>query len=89
MATPKITSPDGKWILFDVATGAQQEFWPIDGRALLEVGSHTAEPPEGTSVVLPPAPPQHVPPPQTATVQTFVGPDGEAPPTKPTRGRKA
>ena len=83
-----LKTAEGKWILFDVATGAQQEFWPIDASSLLEIGSHTAEPPEGVEVKLPPQPPQHVPAPQTASVQTFVGPDGEAPQTGATGPRR-
>ena len=83
-----LTTSEGKWILFDAETGKQCEFWPIDGRTLLELGSHTAEPPAGVEVVAPPAPPAHAMPPQSVPVQTFVGPDGEAPPTAPKRGRK-
>lgn len=75
-----LKTAEGKWVLFDVATGAQKEFWPIDARALIEVGSHTAEPPEGATVVEPPQPPKHAGVPQAAVAQTFVGPDGESPP---------
>lgn len=81
-----LKTAEGKWVLFDVETGEQKEFWPIDGSQLVALGSHTAEPPAGVEVKMPPQPPQHVPAPQSASVQTFVGEDGEAP-TKP-RGRR-
>lgn len=80
-----IRTPEGKWILFDAATGEQAEFWPIDGTAMMQAGSHVAEAPEGTVVKLPKQPPRHPGPPQMAPVQTFVGEGGDAPPTKPAK----
>lgn len=81
-----IKTPEGKWILFDSKTGEQGEFWPIDGKELLQQGSHTAEPPDGSAVVLPPAPPKHAGVPQAAPVQTFAVADGDA--TRPSAQRK-
>lgn len=79
-------TPEGKWILFAVETGEQAEFWPIDAKRLIALGSHTLEPPTGIVPVVPAQPPRHAAPPQTASVQTFVDEDGTAP--TPKRGRK-
>jgi hypothetical protein len=59
---------EGKLVLFDVATGEQREFWPIDARALIELGSHSTEPPEGVAAVPPPQPPTRVGVPKAPTV---------------------
>jgi hypothetical protein len=71
---------EGKWILFAVEGGEQAEFWPIDARALLELGSHTTEPPAGVEPSIPAAPPRRAGVPQTSVAQTFVAPEGEASP---------
>jgi hypothetical protein len=57
---------EGKWVLFDLETGEQREFWPIDARALLADGSHAADPPEGVEAVPPVQPPKHVGAPKAA-----------------------
>ena len=76
---------EGKWVLFAVPGGEQGEFWPIDARAHLAAGTHTLEPPAGVEPVVPKAPPRSAGAPQPAVVQTFVSPEGEAPPTRKPR----
>jgi hypothetical protein len=61
-----LKTAEGKWVLFDLKTGEQREFWPIDARALLKGGSHAAEPPEGVEAVPPVQPPKHVGVPKAA-----------------------
>jgi hypothetical protein len=74
---------DGKWVLFDLETGEQREFWPIDARALVKAGTHSTEPPEGVEPVPPPQPPRFVGAPRAAAASTFEGGEpleGDAPP---------
>ena len=76
---PYVT-PEGKWLLWDVATGQQLERWSVDAKILLHNGTHVSEPPAGVEPQLPPGPPAAVQPPRVASAQTFVAPaDAEAP----------
>lgn len=56
---------EGKLVLFELATGKQGEFWPIDAKALMACGSHSETAPAGATVVPPAMPPKHVGMPQT------------------------
>jgi hypothetical protein len=80
---------EGKWVLFDLATGKQGEFWPIDARRLLEIGSHSTEAPQGATVVAPPVAPRNVGVPKTAVAKhAEVGELGTVEVTEPvTKGR--
>lgn len=40
-------TPDGKWTLYQVATGQAVVCWPVDGRLLLASGEYTADTPNG------------------------------------------
>ncbi len=51
---------EGKLVLFELATGKQGEFWPIDAKALMALGTHATEAPQGVTPVVPPMPPKHV-----------------------------
>jgi hypothetical protein len=55
-----LTTGEGKWVLFDLATGEQRDFWPIDARKLVAAGTHSAEPPKGVVPVAPLMPPERV-----------------------------
>ena len=79
---------EGKWILFAVDTGEQSEFWPIDGKALLSLGSHTAEPPAGVEPKIPKPPPRHAEVLATPVVRTFVGEEGETSAPDAAKSRK-
>jgi hypothetical protein len=68
---------DGKWVMFDLATGEQREYWPVDAKALIAAGTHSAEPPAGTSARSPFQPPKHVPAPRSASASVFEV-DGES-----------
>ena len=89
MASPARKGSEGKWILFAVDTGEQLEFWAIDAKALLALGTHTTEPPAGVELAAPTLPPQHVQVPPTPLVQTFVAPEGEVPETATTAAAKS
>jgi hypothetical protein len=91
---------EGKWVLFDLETGEQREFWPIDARALLKAGSHAADPPEGVEAVPPVQPPKHVGAPKAAVANVHevvpasepepdAVPAAEAAEEKPGRAKKA
>jgi hypothetical protein len=66
-------TPDGKWVLFRVATGERLERWPVDARPLIATGEYTTDPlpgPDalpvtvapGSATALPPALPlEHSP----------------------------
>jgi hypothetical protein len=84
-----LKTSDGKWILFEVATGAQVEHWSVDARVLLANGSHTAEPPEGVEVVPPARLPEHVGVPKAPVVTLFEAKAGDEPPPGVKHGRKA
>lgn len=71
-----IKTVDGRVLLWDLETGEQREFWPIDAGPLLALGTHTSEPPEGTVVALPPAPPEMVGAPVRAQAKTPVASAG-------------
>ena len=62
-----MTTADGKTVLFDVGTGEQRAFWPVDAKALLAAGSHSMEPPKGAKVIVPVMPPATVGVPVAAT----------------------
>lgn len=64
-----LKTSEGKWVLFDVATGAQAEFWPIDARLLLDAGSHSTEAPTGVAVSQPQSAPRRVGVPKTAVAK--------------------
>lgn len=51
---------DGKLVLFELATGKQGEFWPIDAKALMACGSHGPDAPKDVVPVVPVMPPKHV-----------------------------
>jgi hypothetical protein len=44
--TPDRTS-EGKWVLYQCATGKRLERWPVDARAMLASGDYTADPSNG------------------------------------------
>jgi hypothetical protein len=50
---------EGKLVLFELATGKQGEFWPIDAKALLACGSHGPDAPVGVVPVVPVMPPKY------------------------------
>jgi hypothetical protein len=43
---PPERTPEGRWVIYDVATGARIERWPIDAKDFLKAGTHTTKPPE-------------------------------------------
>lgn len=51
---------EGKWVLFDLETGEQREYWSIDAKRLVEAGTHATEAPEGVEPVPPVMPPERV-----------------------------
>lgn len=38
-------TPEGKWTLYEIATGTARVCWPVDGREMLATGAYTADPP--------------------------------------------
>jgi hypothetical protein len=83
-----IKTAEGKWVVFDQATGRQLERWPVDAKLLVESGAYTLDPPEGVDPVLPKAPPRHVGIPTAPVAKMFVAPEEEdTAPAK--RGRAA
>ena len=81
---------EGKWVLFAVATGQQVEHWPVDAKLLLQLGSHTAEPPAGVDVVPPPTVPKYVGAPRApvATVFEVTEPAASPPGAEPAKKGK-
>jgi len=69
---------EGKWVLFELATGKQGEFWPIDARALLALGTHAEDPPTGAVVTPPVMPPARVGAPRAVAAPVFEGRGPEA-----------
>lgn len=80
-----IRTADGKWVLFEVATGQQREFWSVDARPLLAAGTHVLDPPDGVTAVAPPMPPESV---QVLPPPVVTHPEGE-PPTRRGRSKAA
>lgn len=72
-------TPEGKVVLFDLETGEQREFWPIDASALVAAGTHSAEAPEGVV----PKPPVELPRNVGAPKVVVADNPPEAPPEEP------
>jgi hypothetical protein len=92
-----LTTGEGKWVLFDLKTGEQRDFWPIDARKLVAAGTHSTEPPKGVVPVAPLMPPERVgmPAKPAATVavaepepEPVAVPAGEEEPAKPKRRKR-
>jgi len=62
MPKPQST-PDGKWVLYDVETGKRLERWPVDARSMLATDEFTRDPPRGA------APPPPVSPEERGIVE--------------------
>ena len=45
-------TPEGKWVVFDRATGQRLERWPVDARAMLASGDFTATTPDDSETTL-------------------------------------
>lgn len=102
MPNTPVRTAEGKWVLFEVSTGRQCAFWPIDAQALMACGSHSTEPPEGVVIVPPVMPPKFVGMPlrpadvgppvvsqSPADTLTGIAPAVDGVPDGPKRGRRA
>lgn len=79
-----IRTSEGKLVLFDVETGQRGEFWPIDAKALIEQGSHSASAPEGADATPPVMPPERVGVPAAPSATQYAASSGKvARPTDP------
>ena len=44
-------TPEGRWVIYERATGKRVERWPVDARGMLERGEYLPDPPDGTAAV--------------------------------------
>lgn len=72
-----IKTPEGKWVVFEVATGKQLERWPVDAKHLVADPAYSYAPPEGVEPQVDPGPPTHVGAPKAVTASVFEAPDAE------------
>lgn len=69
-----IKTPDGKWVVFRVATGEQLERWPVDARHLVTDPAYSLTAPDGVVPKVAAPPPQHVGVPQTPVTKMYEAP---------------